>query len=222
MELVDLSAIKLKLNNEKFLNPYIVKCIVLGHYGVGKSTMNHMFATGFFDPNISSTVAMDFYTKKLYLSDNQIVKVQVWDSAGQEKYRSIISSYIRDTYITFIVFDITDRKSWDDVDIWKDLTDQKNNQEISRIVLVGTKEDKKNHMISIEEIKNKADLWNCNYYITSSKHKNSANLIHQMFYNEVESLHQQFINSTNPPINILKEIKSLDLDDQEKNDSCCF
>ena len=108
-------------NSDKLANPYTVKCVLLGNQGVGKSTMLGILTTGRFDHAIVSTIAIDFAIKKITLPDynNHQIKLQIWDTAGQEKFKSIVRSYLRDVYVAFLVFDITDRDSWDSLEEWK-------------------------------------------------------------------------------------------------------
>lgn len=90
--------------SEDFADPYIVKCALVGHYGVGKSTLGHMLSEGRFDPSITTTVGMDFFTKTIKLSEynNHSIKLQIWDTAGQEKFRSIVMSYLRDVFVALL------------------------------------------------------------------------------------------------------------------------
>lgn len=223
--------------SEAFSNPYVIKCTLLGHHGVGKSTLGHMFATGRFDPTIESTIGIDFFTKTIELdnSKNQSIKLQIWDTAGQEKFKSIVKSYLRDVYITFIVFDITNRETWNDIDSWRNDLELENRKygSIPRIVLVGSKSDKKNHVIREDEIKTKADKWGCNYYILSSKQYNSASMISRMFFLETEYLHRDivydYINKKEIPFGILKKDNKKrnimyydETDNNYKTNWCCF
>ena len=182
-------------NLNGFGNPYLVKCILLGRQGSGKSTLGKVFEDGVFDPTITTTIGMDFCTKVVPLEKGQKVRVQIWDSAGQEKFRtSIVASYLRDVSIAFIMFDVTSRESWNQIDVWKQLLDDQQYKFPPRLVLVGTKSDIPNHAVSIDEIKQRAKNWKCNYYVLSSKQTNSASMIYRMFYIETEHYHQYLIN----------------------------
>ena len=210
---------------------------MVGRQNVGKSTLGHVFAEGTFDPTIPTTVAMDFFSKTIQLPEynNHKIRLQIWDSAGQERYKSIITSYLRDVYIAFVTFDVTNRDSWNQVDMWRSLVLDQSGEFIPHIVLVGTKSDKKNHTVSHDEVIEKAKKWKCNYYILSSKQNNSAGMIYRMFYIEAEKLHRDIvynhINGKELPVGVLEKdnekrfkifTNNNDNYDDEDNGWCCF
>ena len=181
---------------ENFSNPYLVKCTLLGRHGVGKSTMASAFADGVVHKKLQTTISIDFKTKVVDLEKyDQKIRIQIWDTAGQEKFRSIVRSYLRGIFIAFIVFDITDQTSWNEIEMWRDelyLSYGKYNC-IPRIVLVATKKDKENHAIMEHTIQSKAKLWDCNYYIVSCFEEDSVKNITNMFNTELENLHQTIL-----------------------------
>ena len=223
MELENYSAINRSTQNSNLANPYIMKCVLLGRYGSGKSTLASMFANNLLDNNIAPTIAMDFFTKTLQINRDQKVKVQIWDSAGQEKFKSIVKSYLRDIFIAYIIFDMSNLDSWNDIDIWKNCILPSDFDFLPQIVLVGTKSDK-NNIINEEQIKNKAEEWNCNYYIVSCKTYDAKDKIYRMFLTETTKLHNIILYNyemeKDLPPNILEEIYSFDKPIKTK-DSCC-
>lgn len=224
-----------------FLNTYVVKCALLGRFGVGKSTIGHVFSNGRFDSTLTSTIGIDFHSKIINLTEyNQNIKLQIWDTAGQEKYKSIVKSYLRDVYIAYIVFDVTDRESWNEIDKWKEMLNSTNITFVPRVVLVGTKCDKLNcnkydffdnlrdngrnpGYITENEVIAKAKEWECNYYLISSKTSNSATTITNMFFTETEQFHKDvlynYVNGKEIPYGILKDKEP---DNKNINKSCCF
>lgn len=205
-----------------FPNPYVMKCILLGRHSSGKSTLANVLQVGVFDPAISPTIGMDFATILIKIGE-QNIRLQIWDSAGQERFRdSIVATYVRDAHLAFIVFDITCRESWEDIINWKKLLDKQQYKVYPRLVLVGTKTDIPDHVVAIEEIQAKAKEWNCNYYVLSSKQTNSQNMIHRMFSLESELLHKKFLrlvveNKELPP-GIFSQKKAII---SEKISVCC-
>lgn len=187
-----------------FADPYVVKCALIGDYGVGKSTLGHVFIEGLFS-SVTSTIGISFFAKTIVLPEynRQKLKLQIWDTAGSEKYRSIVRTYLRDVYLAVVMFDMTERSTWESVDRWKDLIeDSKRYESVPHIVLVGTKSDKNYYAVSEREIRNKAKKWGCNYYILSSKLKTSHNTISQMFLTETRILHQKLIKAHSEGIEI--------------------
>ena len=84
------------------------KCVFLGDQGTGKTSIIKSFMYGAFDHNYQATIGIDFLSKTMYL-DDRTVRLQIWDSAGQERFRSLIPSYIRDSSVAVVVYDITSR-----------------------------------------------------------------------------------------------------------------
>jgi len=215
-------------NLEKIANPYVVKCILLGDRGVGKSTMLHIFDTGRWDPTLQSTIGIDFSVKNITLPDhnNHKIRLQIWDTAGQEKFRSIVRSYLRGVYISFLMYDISDRMSWHNLVQWKEELESRSQYErIPLLVLVGTKSDLSSRVISDDEIKNRAREWGCRSYVISSKQKNSYSMISRIFSIAAENFHQlviyKHINGKELPHGIYKDDNSYKLLQNKKN-KCCF
>jgi Ras-related protein Rab-6A len=91
-----------------------------------------------FDNKYQATVGIDFVCKVLALPDRS-VKLQLWDTAGQERFRSLIPSYLRETAGCVVVYDVTDRKSFDSVEFWVNAVKRERQDVV--IALVGNKQD---------------------------------------------------------------------------------
>ena len=103
-----------------------IKAILLGNAGVGKTNLINRAIGLKFDENYNSTSSGIFRTKKIEIG-NKIYTVNLWDTAGQEIYRSITKIFVKRSKIVIFVYDITDKKSFDDLEGWikmcKDLLD---------------------------------------------------------------------------------------------------
>lgn len=215
---------------DDFENPYVVRCILVGNHNVGKSTLANVFATGEFNPNIPSTIGIAFVCKEISLINynNHGVKLQLWDTAGQEKFKSIVKQYLRDAYIAIIAFDITDRESWEAVDEWRDeIMNEKEYNSIPQIILVATKADLiMKRQVDLNEIKRKADKWDCKYYVLSAKQRMSRDLIHRMFHMATEDLHKQLLhdhyNNIKVPPKIYGDLNPFSMIDSKEEKSCCY
>eukprot|EP00002_Diphylleia_rotans_P020675 TRINITY_DN4005_c0_g2_i2.p1 TRINITY_DN4005_c0_g2~~TRINITY_DN4005_c0_g2_i2.p1 ORF type:complete len:211 (-),score=46.94 TRINITY_DN4005_c0_g2_i2:525-1157(-) len=93
-----------------------VKVVLLGATGVGKTCIANRYATGTF-PTTAPTIGAS-YMKKTISLPNQIFEIQMWDTAGQEKYRSLAPMYYRDSHAVLVAFDITDLASFDSARQW--------------------------------------------------------------------------------------------------------
>ena len=101
-----------------FTFKFIFKIVLLGDSGVGKSNLVFRFTKNEFNKDSKSTIGVEFATKTVQIDDNKLVKAQIWDTAGQERYRSIASSYYRGAVGALLVYDVTDRNSFNHVPMW--------------------------------------------------------------------------------------------------------
>ena len=116
------------------------KIIFVGDSGVGKTTMiKNLNEEPYKDLNESS-IGIDFYSKKIKYKGTEI-RLQIWDTAGQEKYRGLIPSYIRNAALIFLIYDISSKESFNNLTQWIEFI---NSYEKTKIVLCGNKIDLEN------------------------------------------------------------------------------
>ncbi|KAJ3386682.1 hypothetical protein CcCBS67573_g02369 [Chytriomyces confervae] len=144
------------------------KLVFLGEQSVGKTSLITRFMYDTFDNTYQATIGIDFLSKTMYLED-RTVRLQLWDTAGQERFRSLIPSYIRDSSVAVVVFDITNRSSFQNTNKWiDDVRAERGNDVI--IVLVGNKTDLSDkRQVSTEEGEKKAKEANVLFIETSAK-----------------------------------------------------
>ena len=108
-------------NNEKYslAKQYddLFKLVIIGDSGVGKSCLLLRFADDTFTENYYSTIGVDFRFKCLEIGERKC-KLQIWDTAGQERFKTVTSAYYRGADGIIIVFDQTDRESYNNVKNW--------------------------------------------------------------------------------------------------------
>ena len=95
----------------------LIKLVLLGDSGVGKTSIVHRFAEGRFNEDNVSTIGVSYFEKTTDFGDIN-AKFQVWDTAGQETYRSLASLYYRGAHATIIVYDITRMDSLKGARFW--------------------------------------------------------------------------------------------------------
>lgn|ERR1719264_141370 len=95
------------------------KIAFLGDSGVGKTSLINQFIYGTFSLNHNPTIGID-YLSKIINTGERSIRLQIWDTAGQERFRSLIPSYIRDASAIIIVYDVTSRTSYANVNRWLD------------------------------------------------------------------------------------------------------
>jgi len=124
---------------------YIFKIVLAGDSGVGKSCLLSRYARNEFTLETKPTIGVEFLTKIVEMPNEdpgekpKCVKAQIWDTAGQERFRAITSAYYRGALGVVVCYDITKRKSFENVPLW--LNEMKANCEPVATMLVGTKTD---------------------------------------------------------------------------------
>ncbi|CAL5328654.1 unnamed protein product [Camellia sinensis] len=98
---------------------YLFKIVVIGDSAVGKSNLLSRFARDEFDLHSKATVGVEFQTQVMEL-DGKEIKAQVWDIAGQERFRAVTSNYYRGAVGALVVYDITRRTTFDSIKQWLD------------------------------------------------------------------------------------------------------
>ena len=138
-----------ELGASSSINNY--KIVVLGDINVGKTSILSRFRYGSFDQSYMPTLGIDFFTKNLFYEDKTI-RLILWDTAGQERFRSLIPSYLKNADCIIIVYDITNKDSFNSLSHW--LNDAKNNTiEGTIFVICGNKIDlKEKRVVTNEEI----------------------------------------------------------------------
>ncbi len=148
----------------------LYKIIIIGDTCVGKSNILSRYLKDEFKEDSKSTVGVELGTKFLKIKDIG-AKLQIWDTAGQERYRSITSSYYKGSHGCFIVYDITNERSFENIDNWYKQAQKEASKEVS-IILVGNKYDLENQrVIPKEKGEEKAKILNCPFFETSALSK---------------------------------------------------
>ena len=203
----------------------IFKIVLIGDTSVGKTNILSKYLTDEFDPESKATVGVEFGTKNFKI-ENNIVKVQIWDTAGQERYRSITNAYYKGAKGALLVYDITNKKSFDNLDRW--ISDLKiNGDEKISIVLLGNKSDlESQRVISTEEGKNKAELFKFAFMETSALNGNNIEkafdeLIKEVYKDNHELYEKQAKVEMKDKGIDLEQGKSGENKDNEKK-WCCF
>jgi small GTP-binding protein len=119
---------------------YQFRLILIGQSTVGKSSILRQFKEGEYFPDISLTVGVDFHAKMIRVN-GQSIKMQLWDTAGQDRFRAIVKAYYRNAVGGLLVFDITNRESFNSLDEWYDEVMKIADPHKPVFVLVGNKDD---------------------------------------------------------------------------------
>ena len=115
------------------------KIIIIGDSGVGKSCLTQMATKNNFESNYQTTIGFEFFVLNIKIGE-KIIKLQIWDTCGQEIYRSLISNFYRNSSLAIMVYSVTDRKSFENLDLWyKELRTNSTSQ--INVFLIGNKID---------------------------------------------------------------------------------
>ena len=148
---------------------YIIKLLTLGDTTVGKTSIVLRFSDDKFDENQFATIGIDFKTKYIKVRDAS-VKVLIWDTAGQEKFRNIAKQYYKGANGVLLVYDICNRKSFERVEFWMNELKENNQIESLYTILVANKIDLENkRVVTREEGEKYAEDNNISYFEVSAK-----------------------------------------------------
>ena len=147
---------------------YLLKYIIIGDAAVGKSNLLLRYVHGQFKPEYQLTIGVEFGAKNIEIR-NKTYSIQIWDTAGQENFRSITRAYYKNSVCALVVYDISSRDSFNNVMSW--IEDCRNQSpKTIFIVLVGNKcdlEDKR--QVTYEEGKELADKNELLFFESSAK-----------------------------------------------------
>ena len=146
-----------------------IKIILLGETGVGKTNLIRVATGEDFNPNSASTVT-NTYSEGSTIINEKTYKYNLWDTAGQEKYRSMNKLFVKNSKIIFIVFSIASRKSFEQIDFWYKYIKDTLGEGKYIVALIGNKSDLyEEEEVLNNEVKNKANELNIKFKITSAK-----------------------------------------------------
>lgn len=202
-----------------------LKIVILGECGTGKSSLVEKYVNDKYISNNISTIGVDFFTKIIEHKDKKI-KLQIWDTAGQEKFYNLVSSYFRDCCMAILVFDICNKYSFDKVDFWISEFEKYNFGDTARpVLLVGSKVDIESmREVSHEEGFNKAEKFGCEYIESSAKENINIDEIFQKSINIIcDKINDGSVDPiTSTGIKINNRIESFYMyKEKEKDPSCC-
>jgi len=174
------------------------KIIFVGDAGVGKTTIISRIMNNPYSEAYEPSIGVDFMAKTLKFK-GQNVKLQIWDTAGQEKYKGLIPSYVRNSSIVFLVYDISVKASFDNIPKWITFIRSIEN---TTLILCGNKIDLTNREVKKEEGEAYAQKEGIAFYEVSAKTDEN---IHNMFYSAVAEL-PTFAEANPNKENLIKEL----------------
>jgi len=152
---------------------YLIKLLLIGDSGVGKSCLLLRFSDDSFTPSFITTIGIDFKIRTIDLEGKRI-KLQIWDTAGQERFRTITTAYYRGAMGILLVYDVTDDKSFANIRNWIRNIEQHATESVNKM-LIGNKCDMvEKKVVDSARGKALADEYGIKFLETSAK--NSINV----------------------------------------------
>ena len=197
--------------------PKLIKIILVGETGVGKTSIFNKFCTGKYEENHSATVGVDFEVKDVKYNDKNY-SIQIFDTAGQERFKSIITSYFRLADAFFVIFDLTNKHSLEYVP--NCIEKIKEIVEYPKFFILGNKDDLKKDKLNDDEIfevlNNIENFDNKYFFKVSAKEGKSINKIFNIMIDYLKNN-----NLIEKDIISFKLKKTGKKDKPEQNKRCC-
>ena len=200
---------------------YIIRVLTLGYTDVGKSSIILRFTKNEFNEKYISTVGIDFRSKPIKIG-NSTIKVMVFDTAGQEKYKGIAKSFYNKANGILLTFDICNKESFELIDYWVQELKEYIGLKDLYIVLVGNKKDRNvERKILYEEAKKYAEDNNFGGYFEVSAKTNEG--INELFEDVAKGALSKILKKNEEESEIQNIRLSLDniKSKKEKNKKCC-
>ena len=188
------------------------KIVFIGDVSVGKTTIINRIQGNDFAEKYDATIGIDFCLKTIKHNNNEI-KLQMWDTAGQEKYIGLIPSYIRNSSMIILVYDVTSKKSFENIPKWIDFIQS---IEKTKMVICGNKIDLNNNRVITDdmakELKNKYTDMDILHFEVSAKNNSNMN---DMFYEVVANL--PIFDEYTDKKKLMEELKKENKTDENEN-----
>ena len=195
---------------------YIIKKIILvGDAGVGKSSLFLKYDSNKFLDNYNATIGVDYIFKNIEKEDKNVnLRLQIYDTAGQERYRSLIPNYIKNSDGIFLIFDLTKKQTFNDLGKWLELIEEQKKIDKNNLIILGNKFD----LVDSREVTDKdIDLFKNNhdfkiFNVSAKSKENLDECFEEMINLIIENMDENEIGNNNS-----KKLKN-----NKKNGKCCM
>ena len=163
----------------------VFKILLLGDSEVGKSCFLMRYSENVFIENYITTIGLDYKLKTVKLDTGKTIKVQLWDTAGQDKYRTIAKNYYKGSHGILLLYDITKQSSFDNIREWvRDIKEEVSEKAI--IFLIGNKIDMdEQRKITKEKGEELAEEYKIPFFEASAKSGENVDEVFKALYNKI-------------------------------------
>ena len=199
-----------------------VSILTVGETQVGKTSLILRFIDRVFYYDTKTTIGVDFKVKRISLLERTIL-VKIWDSAGQERFKTVTRQYYKNAEGVMLIYDVTSEKSFSMIEEWFTSIIE-NKTKGARVILIGNKTDSVNRVISEEQGKSLAKKYEVQYYETSAL---SGENVDKVFEELAESILKMKLNSEEEEsislsYNSVRDGKKKNSEkDRDKKQPCC-
>ena len=198
---------------------YLFRFILLGDSYCGKTAFTQKITRGLYTNQYEPTIGVDYATKSIIVNNNSYIKCQIWDTAGQTRYAPLLTNYYRDIAGVIIMFDVTRRKTFTNLNFWiKQL--KENGPDNVSVILVGNKSDLENKRYVTKQ---EAELFakNNNFFYTETSVK--KNDVSNILYILCDDILKDVDNRTTGIVLNKKEIiTNINQKTEKEKNTCCI
>ena len=168
---------------------FVFKILLLGDSEVGKSCFLMRYSDNVFVENYITTIGLDYKLKIVKLDSGKTIKVQLWDTAGQDKYRTLAKNYYKGSHGILLLYDITKMTSFENIREWiRDIKEEVSEKAI--IFLIGNKIDlTDNRKISKEKGEELAEEYKIPFFEASAKSGENVDEVFKALYKKISEVY---------------------------------
>ena len=192
-----------------------IKVVLIGNAGVGKTCISQRYISNSYTSQEGSTVGASYFQKKLEIN-GKAIKLDIWDTAGQEKYRAMGRMFYKDAYIVLLIYDITDKQSFKDLkNVWMEEL-KRSGEKHTVLAIVGNKSDKYlEEQVNEDDARKYADEIGAVFGLVSAK---TGDCINALFENVIEKyFNPDFVAQINVEREIQKKDDSMQIKKERHN-----
>ena len=193
-------------------NEFLYKILILGDYSVGKTSFLNRYVSNSFLSKTLSTLGVEYVLKNAKMKDGSIVKMQIWDTVGQERFRTITKSFFKGAHAIVLIFSVIDSDSFNNVRKWiTQIRDSADKDVI--LILAGNKNDCEDRKVDKSEAEELANEFDIKYFDCSAKTGENINkAFEELIETMVKTVDKSKVSSAKLTQKVFKD---------KKGRSCC-
>ena len=175
------------------------KIVLLGETGVGKTSIITRYIANSFSQVVMTSTGSSFFSKKIEINENKRVKLQIWDTAGQEKYRSLAKIFYQSASVAILVYDVTLKRTFENLkEYWVGEIKANAPDDIILAIAANKSDDYINQEVNIQEAKDLAKSLNAIFVCTSAKLGNGIDdlfkMVAEKFIDPEKNIAESYMN----------------------------